>query len=245
MSVRGTTLRYSVGGRAGPTALDLARAADGDGYRYLDRALAEIVSGTTANGGALLGPLSIRYIVAANGDLPASVLQRLDQQVDLDLVRAQGLTIYRNAAFLPEAWGSSRQDYIRAAHSGSLLDLTRLPVATTVALAKLRSLGREELRASFRPGGIAVLSQQFDSGWQADVGARPGLAPRRAFGWATGFDLPGGTARIEYAQQWVRTTEMSILAALWVVSLWFTRKPSRPARPRRAPVPAVPPAEMP
>jgi GT2 family glycosyltransferase len=241
VTVGRTTLRFSIGGRAGPGALDLGRAADGEGYGYLQRALSETLSGTTTNGGALLGPLSIRYLVSAKGDLPGSVRARLDQQVDLDLVRAGGLTIYRNDAFLPEAWGSAHKDLARAAHSGSLLDVVRIAREETVPV--LHPAGHGELTGS-TGSGVVVLSQQFDSGWRADVGGRRGPSPYRAFGWATGFDLPAGTVHIEYGRQWIRTVEMIVLALLWVFSLWLTRKPSAGARPARARIPHALPEEQ-
>jgi hypothetical protein len=244
LTVGRTTLSYSIGGRAGPTALDLGRAADGPGYRYLERALAETLSGTTTNGGALLGPLSIRYLVAAAGDLPASVLARLDEQVDLDLVRAGGLTIYRNEAFLPEAWITASATYRGIAHSGSLVDVARLNGPALTPKSTRRFVGGRVNPlmpggSPFRRNGLIVLSQQFDSGWRARIrtfGGAGGQVPARpAFGWATGFDLPTemGAVRVEYGRQWVRTAEMSVLAALWLVSLWLTRKPSGGVRPPR------------
>jgi GT2 family glycosyltransferase len=247
VTVGATTLDYAVGGREGPGALDLGRAADGDGYRYLDHALAEALSGTTTDGGALLAPLSIRYLVAAKGDLPASVRARLDAQVDLDLVRAGGLIIYRNASFLPQAWASDDPAYRRAAEGGSSLLVASLRGGRIVSLAQRRVAGPAEgtFPSGFGPG-VAALSQQFDSGWRARLGTGPGPPALRAFRWATGFDLPpgAGRVRIDYGRQWVRTAEMSVLAALWLGALWVTRKPSAPARPRRgrrlAPAPVEP-----
>jgi hypothetical protein len=50
---------------------------------------------------------------------------------------------------------------------------------------------------------------------------------RPAFGWAiASTDAVGpGIVRFEFADQWLRTLEMALLAALWIAALWITRKP--------------------
>ena len=117
MRVGSNSIRYSLAGRDGQSAVDVGRTEQGDGYGYLERVLGAALSGSTSHAGAMLGPLSIRYVVAAKGDLPSSVLYRLDGQVDLDLIRAGGLTIYRNERFLPTAWSTTDRATIRAARS--------------------------------------------------------------------------------------------------------------------------------
>src|SRR5207247_344747 len=54
-------------GRDGASALDTGRGFTGNGYRYLERSLAQILSGNTTHGGALLGPLGIEFVVAETG----------------------------------------------------------------------------------------------------------------------------------------------------------------------------------
>jgi hypothetical protein len=164
--------------------------------------------------------------------------------VDLDLIRAGGLTIYRNESFLPRAWLSDDPAYRAAVRSSSLLDIARLRTQGGVQALDDGGtvLGASPSAASsngtFATGGVAVLSQQFDAGWRAQRGSIS-APPSPALGWATGFDLPRGTGdvRLEYGRQWIRTAEMIALAALWVISLWLTRKPSgapRPVRPARS-----------
>jgi hypothetical protein len=242
--VGGTTLRYSVAGRQGASSLDTGRVQEGDGYRYLEAVLAETLSGTTSHAGALLGPLSIRYVVAALGDLPPSVLSRLDGQVDLDLIPAGGLVIYRNERALPPAWASTDPAYARAARGGSLLDVASLPAPS------LDPLGRVAGGFAGKLGGggdarEAVVAQQFASGWRlrvhGEAPARAATSPHRAFGWATGFAVPTGAngVVIEYGRQWIRTVEMSLLGLFWIVALWVTRKPAMTRRGRRRPSSAV------
>jgi GT2 family glycosyltransferase len=245
--VADTSIRYSLTGRGGQTALDVGRTDRGDGYGYLERVLGAALSGTTSHVGAMLGPLSIRYIVAAKGDLAPSVLYRLNGQADLDLIRAGGLTIFRNERFMPVAWSTTDQATIHAVRGGSLLDVASLDGGT--------------VRPAHRvPGGVAgplqgtgpaemVLAEQFSSGWRLRSGSAgaPGrptasVSPDRAFGWATGFIVPPGASRvrIEYGRQWVRSIEMWIVLVLWVAALWVTRAPAGSPRPgSRRPGPAI------
>jgi len=252
LTAAGTTLRYALAGRGGASALDTGRAEHGDGYGYLDGVLAETLSGTTVNAGALLGPLSVRYVVADKGDLPPSVLSRLDAQVDLDLIPAGGLVIYRNERFLPSAWASSDPAYVRAARDGSLLDVASLPTASIQPLERTSHGITGDLGAGSQPSE-AVMGQQFDGGWRLHVVSvtegTNAVTPHRAFGWATGFGVPARAdgVLIDYGRQWIRTIEMWVLGLLWVIALWLTRKPARIKRShRRTPSPSVGrPAEVP
>jgi hypothetical protein len=73
--------------------------------------------------------------------------------------------------------------------------------------------------------GEVVAADQFDSGWRVvDEGRR--LTPRTAFGWAISAPVEPGAVSFLYAEQWMRTMEMSVLAALWVAALWITRRPA-------------------
>lgn len=74
-------------------------------------------------------------------------------------------------------------------------------------------------------GDTALISTEFDDAWRLD-GTQ--TAPARAFGWATSFAVDGQTdVRIVYGAQLPRTIELWLLAALWLVALWVTRKPVR------------------
>jgi hypothetical protein len=99
-----STVRFGVTDGDGVVAVDAGRGRAGAGYDELRDVLSEIQAGDTRHAGALLGPYGIRFLVAEEGDLPAPVVQRLDEQLDLDVVPAGGLTVYRNAAVLPVAF---------------------------------------------------------------------------------------------------------------------------------------------
>ena len=70
--------------------------------------------------------------------------------------------------------------------------------------------------------GIAVISTEFIDAWQLEGS---GSAPQRAFGWATSFPVTSGLVHIRYGAQLQRTMETWLLALLWMVALWVTRKP--------------------
>ncbi|MGH7540573.1 MAG: glycosyltransferase, partial [Gemmatimonadota bacterium] len=97
------TVRYAITDRRGSSILDLGRPLAGPGPDRLDGALEEILGGSTRHGGALLSSFGVRFVVAEEGILPAPAGDALDAQLDLDLVPAVGLAVYRNASGMPTA----------------------------------------------------------------------------------------------------------------------------------------------
>jgi GT2 family glycosyltransferase len=210
------SVAFAIGDRDGVSALDIGRGATGAGYEYLRRALAEIVAGQTSHGGALLGPLGVRFVVAGVGDLPASVRTRLDAQLDLDLEPAGGLVVFRNARALPVAVSTDDGAFSSAAHASDLREIARLSEVDSASTERTPSGWRRQDGA-----GTFVVSTEYDDGWAADPG---GIEPFRAFGWALGS--PRGTTALRFDGQWVRTAQMALLAALWLAVLWITRRPA-------------------
>jgi GT2 family glycosyltransferase len=213
------TVRFALTDRDGITALDTARAEAGGGYDYLRRALTELLAGQTSHGGALLSPLAIRFIVAGEGDLPAAAAARLDAQLDLNLTPAGGLVIYDNARALPPAFVTSSAPFAAAAAGTDLEPIASLPPPDATTL--------EPLPGGFggtSTGGFGFVSHQDDGGWRVQAGGRT-LGTERAFGWGIGFDAAPGSVRLTYADQWIRTSEMIVLALLWLAVLWITRRP--------------------
>jgi GT2 family glycosyltransferase len=220
-SAGGSTIRYGLTGRDGASILDVGRGAAGDGYRYLERSLSQVLTGNTTHGGALLGPLGVAYVVAAPNDLPEEVVLRLDAQVDLDLIPAGGLTIYRNERALPVAGVTGQREYAAAASGDGLLPIASLPSFDGSMLRHAPGGYR-----GTSSGGTALLASQFDSGWRLR-GAGGAVAPSEAFGWGTAFRAPTGPVTIGYDRQWVRDLEVAVLAMLWIAAVWITRKPAR------------------
>ncbi len=209
------SVAFALGDRDGASALDIGRGAAGGGYGSLRRALTEIVAGSTSHGGTLLGPFGIRFLVAGVGELPPPVRSRLDAQLDLDLVPAGGLVVFRNARALPIGLSTDDPAFAQTARTADPSAIARLP-GVDVNEA-------EPLPAGWTTdgsGGTLFVSTEFDAGWTAEP---PELEPFRAFGWALGS--PPGTTELRFDEQWIRTTEIAVLAALWLAVLWITRRP--------------------
>jgi hypothetical protein len=215
----GMSLRFAVTGPEGTTSLDIGRPLAGPGADRFGPAMQEILSGSTVHGGALLAPFAVRFIVAADGDLPSGAANRFGAQVDFDLVPATGLVIYRNAAALPPASVIPVDDEDRrlvlSDDPGDTILLRPQPV-----LPMLRAPGGWEGVAT--TPSLAVLSTEYDPAWALEGSNE---LPRRAFGWATALDAPPGSVDIRYGAQLPRSVEVVLLAALWIAALWITRKP--------------------
>jgi GT2 family glycosyltransferase len=213
------SVRYALTDRHGASALDVGRADWGDGYVYLRRALDALLAGGSGHGGALLAPLGVRFVVAAPSDLPAVAMTRLDAQVDLDRVPAGGLTIFRNAAALPTAF-LQREDAPSVPVEGDLAAIAERP-RTAVQRVPPPEAGRA---VRVDAPGTVVIADQFDGSWRVRT-AEGERVPQRAFGWAMAAPAVPGDLGFSYADQWIRTLEMGVLAVLWLAALWITRRP--------------------
>jgi len=212
------TLRYGMQGRDGTLAIDIARPSVGAGPDHLEAALDEILSGTTRHGGALLAPFGIRFVIAADDDLPGPARALLDAQLDLDLVPAAGLVVYRNArAFPPAAMFDGSAD---------ALDAMRATTPSEVALTTLRRASPlEQVQGGWqgaRGTGPVFVSTEFQGAWQVDGSD---ASPATSFGWATGFESQQAPVAVRFGSQLPATIQAWLLAAIWVVALWVTRKP--------------------
>ena len=218
-----TSLRFGVTGRDGVSALDDGRDQRGPGYGYLEQVIGEIVSGDTVQGGALLAPLSVLYVVASGGDLPQTVRRKLDRQLDLDLVQTGDLTIFQNARALPEAAFTPEAQYVKAPLPG-ISDAGALPTANAVALPP--SPGG--YRGTTQTPGAVLLGDQFTTAWRASTGAGATVHPQRVFGWAMRFPVSArGPVTLSHPTAAARRAEIALLALFWLVALWITRRPSR------------------
>jgi hypothetical protein len=221
MEAGAASVRWGITDRDGASVLDVSRPDGGPGYDYVRVVLGELMAGQTSHAGALLSPLGVRFVVAGADDLPADAVARLDAQVDLDLVPAEGLLIYRNARALPPAFVTQDRAFKRAARADSLVDIAGVG---DVSAAPMRSSGTSWTSAS--RGGFGYVADQDASGWRVSTstGERP-ASP--AFGWAIGFQAPSGSFSLRYGGQAVRTAELAVLAGLWLAVLWVTRRPGR------------------
>ncbi len=212
------SVRFALTDRDGISVLDTGRPDVGPGYDYVRSALGELLAGDTSHAGALLAPLGVRFVVSAAGDLPPGARERLDAQLDLDLVPAGGLVIYRNARALPAAFVTADESFARAAHGRSLAQIAALGRVPAAALG-----GSGSAWSGSSEGGLGYLADQFDAGWRAAPGNGSSVFP--AFGWAVGFDAPAGLVTVSYGAGGVRVAEMALLGVLWLAVLWVTRRP--------------------
>jgi hypothetical protein len=69
-----------------------------------------------------------------------------------------------------------------------------------------------------------VVADQFDAGWRVATGDER-LPVFEGFGWAVAGPGGPGEISVTFTSQWFRTTQMWVLAVLWLFALWITRKP--------------------
>jgi hypothetical protein len=221
LHVGDTSVRFGLTGEDGPSSLDDGRDERGPGYGYLERAIGEIVSGNTVHGGALLAPLAVRFVVASSHDLPAAARLGLERQVDLDLVHSGGLIIFRNSRALPEASFSGQAAYAEAPLRG-IAEAARLP-APDVTRMKPTPAG---FVGPVHGAGAVLLADQYAGGWRAG-GGKARVAPQRIFGWAMRFPVSArGRVTLNPPGQTPRRVEIAIVALVWLLALWITRRPS-------------------
>ena len=213
-------IRYAVRGPQGASALDTGRGAIGPGYDYLRTVLGQIVTGSTRHGGALLAPLSIRYVIAEERGLPEVVVRRLTRQVDMDVMPAGGLLVMRNPKVVPIYSIVNDDRWRRAAFSDRLEDLAVLSAPQAIPLGPT-ALGMSESTS------LVFVGQQFDRRWNmARSGGADPIPGSRAFHWAVAFEgRPASTSAIQFDGHGERHVEMVLLSAVWLVALWLIRKP--------------------
>ena len=217
-----SSVRFGLTGRNGILAIDTGRALTGQGKAYLERALGELISGSTTHGGALLAPLGVRFVVAQGDDLPAGIEDILGAQVDLDREGTSGLLIYRNsAAFPPAAVLPSDEEVARMVGSAELGVIEQRPSFRATALSAAPGGWVGESTAP----GLVVVSTEFEPDWRLEASDGDVVRPTEAFGWSTAFDAPTGELRVRFTGQLVRTLETIALGLLWLAALWITRKP--------------------
>jgi GT2 family glycosyltransferase len=210
---------YGISGPGGRSALATGLPADGLGYEHLRDVLAAMLSGRVRHGGALLGPLGIRYVVTGDVSVPPAVTARLESQIDLDLLQsAAGLRIYRNSRALPIGAAIPGSGALSAARSGDLLAPVRLPGG----VAPLQPNGPERWSGEVDESGLVLLAVDDAPGWIVED--EPGFL---AFGWAVGAEAGPGPVGITYRGGLRRPIELGAMALLWAMALWVVRK--RPA----------------
>jgi hypothetical protein len=211
------SIRYAVTSPAGASSLDVGRPASGPGYERLNGVLTDILAGETRHGGALLSPFGIRYLVGDPNDLPRAAVRRLAAQLDLDMLPAGGLVVFRVFGTVPLPSVAVGPEWLAAARHPSFVSVAALPPATNGEKAPADTVSGQKL---------VLVSQQFDSRWKLE--GQPGSdPPLRAFGWAIGFaTTTGSPADVRFEGQGLRDAEVVLLALLWLGALWAIRRPA-------------------
>jgi hypothetical protein len=215
------TVGYGLTARDGALAIDTGRPLTGAGDPALRAALGEILSGTTVHGGALLAPFGVRFVVAPQDRVPPPAAAALDAQVDLEAVPSAGLVIWRNIAAIGPASVLRDDKSTQAVVDSADPDVIQRLDPTVVGTLSPNEAG---WGGSASESGVAVVASAFDGAWQL---SGTDTAPRRSFGWSTSFPGAPTDITIRFADQFPRTLSIVLLAAVWAVALWVTRKPVR------------------
>jgi GT2 family glycosyltransferase len=215
------SLRYALTARSGSLAIDTGRPLAGPGADALGASIAEILSGATVHGGALLAQFGVRYVVAREGELPPGADAAFRRQVDLDLEPVTGLIILRDEVKLPPAAVlDADAATANAISSGSAVEIQRIDPRVAAQLTPMEGGWTGEAGE----GALAVVSTERDPSWT--LAGSQDTEAGSAFGWAVSFPVTGSVV-IRYGAQLARTIESWLLAALWASALWITRKPVR------------------
>ncbi|MFK7917222.1 MAG: glycosyltransferase [Ilumatobacter sp.] len=220
-------------------------SAPTSGIDEISGALDQIAAGSTQRAGRLLAPLGIRYVVAPEFDdvvsttddpvaLPTGLVDALDEQ--LDIVSVVGLPtfeFYENTSWLPTTalLTGATADASRTAGNEALVraELTSVEPLFSGADASVRADGQVV-------AGTVHLAVPFDTNWRLEVGGT-NIAPRRAFGITTAFDVESaGAATLFYETPGSRTGALAFQFLVWALALFGATRVSIPLARRRGPL---------
>jgi hypothetical protein len=190
-------LRVDLSSPSGETALTYSSRRANGGQRYLESVVASVIARRTEQGGRLLAPLGVRYVVVRSG-AARDVERAFERQVDMRFSqRFRGSEIVANDAWLPIAGGVSSLRWVSASRAAA--ESTAAAVAGAPpdpgrsGALRRREPGRFE--GDIAPTARSLLvAQEFSGRWRATSGTAS-IAPARSFGWATAFQITGSGAR--------------------------------------------------
>ena len=184
-----SSLRFGLTGREGIVATDTGRTLTGSGEGYLHEALAEIVSGATTHGGALLAPLGVRFVVAQEGDLPRRRSKACSTRRSISTGRARRGSSStgtprgsRPPPCSPPTKRSARSSHRRIWARSNSCRRSACPLLAAV----------EGWAGEAPAPGTVVVSTEFDPDWRLEAPNGESSDLARAFGWSTAFDAPAG-----------------------------------------------------
>jgi GT2 family glycosyltransferase len=224
-------LAYGTSDAGVPTMIDRFTVPESGATPLIGEALQAAADRRTSRLGRLLGPMGVRYLVfqgqlaptseeTAPNPAAAPTLDVLAQQLDLQRVPvADGLTVYRNLAWvparavLPEREGD-RTRFLDAAGD----DLTGAEAALKQAD------GVDGATGSVPETGDLLVASTADAGWKVRV---DGVALRRSetYGWANQFGASrSGDGVLAYDTPVGHRAIAIGLAVLWILVLWAWRR---------------------
>jgi GT2 family glycosyltransferase len=215
---------------SGENALTYSSRRASGGERYLEEALAAILARRTEQGGRLVAPLGVRYMILRPG-IDRDVERALLRQVDIRFSqRFRGAEILMNEAWLPVG-GAVTSARWTAASLASRADAAQAAASLPldpgrVGLLRIDRPGRYEGEASAAARSM-LLAEDFSGAWRADdrAGRVPGV---RSFGWATSFPLSGaggGPVVVSWTgQSWHRLALLGEIVLLALLAAGWSRR---------------------
>jgi hypothetical protein len=137
----------------------------------------------------------------------------------MESVPSAGLVIWRNIAAIGPATVLRDDKATRAVVASADPDVIQRFAPTTVGILSPTEAGWTGAASA---GGVAVVASAFDGAWQL---TGTDTTPQRSFGWSTSFPGAPADTTVRFADQFPRTISIVLLAAVWAVALWVTRKP--------------------
>ena len=184
----------------------------GPGADHLEDALNEVLSGTTQHGGALFAPFAVRYVVADAASLPPAAAERLTSQLDLNLVPAAGLVIFRNTSTMPPAAIlDADKDTTALMHSGTPADVARLGAVDASSL--------DPIEGGWSGGQRAARSTSRPSSRGRGNSTAPTSSPGEPSGGPHHFEPVEAPVSVIYGAQFLATIQALLLGLVWIVAL--------------------------
>ena len=195
----------------------------------VENALDEMSSASTLRAGRLLSPLAIRFVIIPEFDgvdstvndplpLPVGLIASLEDQLDL-VARRPGLPtleVFENRAWMPTYAELDADGAAASTSAGSdVLVRTDLSASTPVFVgADQFGTATDDLRP-----GVVHLAIPYDTAWTLSVDGTE-IAPRRAFGATTAFDVPtAGVGELRYDTSVWRHLLVLLQVVLWVAAI--------------------------
>ena len=238
---------YTATDHGAPTVLDRFPGPESGATPLLARAVTIAQEQRTTRLGHLLAPMGVRYVIVPARLAPSTasitglrpppkeLLATLAQQLDLEEVPVgDGITVYRNAAWIPARSVLVPRDGDRTRADQAVAD------DLTGSKPALRSSSGPTSASGAVPGtGDLLVANTADDGWKLRIDGVP-MGRGTTYGWANQFEATrAGPGELTYQTPLLRHLLAVGQVALWVVVVVLWRRSRRGSR--SAPDPEVTP----